>query len=167
VGVNDLAGVPINTGVTLNTLFTNGVNGGNGGSELAFSFTIAGFGTFVETANPVLLNSISIGNSQGVSYFLVGNFTPTFGGFTPGPASFRVSFEESAQGDSISYAGSGTFASPPERVSVPEPGILALMGLGFGGLAFIRRRRDSRIRRRLPSGLPARVLRENPRLLTS
>lgn len=79
-------------------------------------------------------------SSDNLSYTLLGGFSATnnqidFGSFG-GPVSYvrltNTSQEVSADIDAL-Y---GNFAA-----SVPEPGILALLGLGFAGLAATRRRK--------------------------
>ncbi len=142
VGGSALAVIPISTAVTLNTLFPKGVNGGNGGSEPAFSFTITSYGTFVEVGTPLLEASTSTGQSEGAEYYLLGTFTPTalLGG-TAGAASFDVSYTETVGTSSNSYSGSGTFSTPPTQpsVAVAEPGSMAVLGSGLLGLGLLTR----------------------------
>ena len=145
-GGGDLSGVAAGTAVTFNTLFPGGTDGGNGGSEPAFSFTITGFGTFTATADPTLVAHSATGQSQGDEYYILGTFAPTFGSFTPGASSFDVSFTETVGQNSISYSGSGTFASPPAPPppppSSPEPITISLFGAGLVALGVVRRRRN-------------------------
>ena len=66
-------------------------------------------------------------------------------GFTPGPASFDVSFTRSTASNDASNAqvastsGSGTLASPPAAVSVKEPASLLLLGPALLGMAVHKR----------------------------
>jgi hypothetical protein len=146
VGGGDLSVIPAGTDVTFNTLFPLGVDGGNGGAEPAFSFTLVGFGTFTATADPLLESSNATGQSEGDDYYVLGEFVPGAGlsAFTAGPASFDVSFTETFGTTSTSYSGSGTFASPPATPpSIPEPATIALFGAGLIGLGVMGRSRKS------------------------
>ena len=90
--------------------------------------------------------------STSIEAYLLGIFSPagTLGGFTPGPASFDVSFTRSAASNDpnnmqvASISGSGTLASPPTAVPVGEPASLLLIGPALMGLA-VRKRRTARM----------------------
>lgn len=145
-GAGDFAVIPGGTQVAMNgALYLYTALGGLGGS--AFSFSIGDFGIFTETAAPLILAQGVSASSTSIEAYLLGVFAPSgvLGAFTPGPASFDVSFTRSASlgngADVASTSGSGTLASPPSSVSVPEPSSWALLGVGPALLTLLRLRR--------------------------
>ena len=148
---------PYNTATTLQ-LFAGGISGGSlvtlsvndsnqfqvGSTTVQFSSSTFGYyltgpgGTFYSQAN---LNG---GNEQMVSYQGDGDKIklPTRPAAVWGPSSYLLAWEDqSLTGDSdkdyndmVIYVESVT--------KVPEPGSLALLGLGLSGLAFVSRRKQ-------------------------
>jgi len=156
-GAGDFRVIPAGTTVMVSSpLYLHSALGGL--DDAAFSFAIGNFGTFVATAAPRVLGRSVTASSTGLDAYLLGLFSPAglLAEFTPGPASFHVSFTRSVStaGDSstpevASTSGSGTFASPPAPVptAVPEPGSLPLLAIGPALLCLTRRRQDGTRRR--------------------
>lgn len=145
-GAGDFAVIPGGTSVAVNgALHLYTALGGLGSS--AFSFSIGGYGVFTETAAPLILAQGASATSTSIEAYLLGIFSPSeaLGTFTAGPASFDVSFTRSASSgngmDVASTSGSGTLASPPSPISVPEPSSWALLGIGPALLTLLRMRR--------------------------
>lgn len=155
-GAGDFRVIPAGTTVALSSpLYLHSALGGL--NDAAFSFAIGDFGTFVSTAAPRILDRSVTASSTGLDAYLLGLFSPAglLAEFTPGPASFHVSFTRSVSsaGDAgapevASTSGSGTFASPPSPVptAVPEPGSLPLLVIG-PALLFLTMRCKSGMRR--------------------
>lgn len=147
-GAGDFAAIPYGTGVATNgALHLHTALGGL--ADAAFSFTIGGFGTFTETAAPQIVARGVTASSTGIEAYLLGVFSPAgaLAAFTPGPASFDVSFTRSAsvQDGAVvaSTSGSGTLASPPAAVPVGEPASWGLLGMGMAALGLARVRRPA------------------------
>lgn len=133
VGTGDLstivAGNPI-TGLTNPFTLSNGNT---------FDFTLTGFGSFTGTTSGTLLTPGSDEQNRTIRFFGLGEFAPTFGGFTAGPASITGAFTQSGGADgAVSFSFS--FASPPQTDVLPAPATLALFGLGLVGIGLAKRR---------------------------
>ena len=145
-GAGDFGVISAVTQVVVNgPLYLYSAFGGLG--DAAFSFNIGGYGTFVETAAPRILNSNLTATSTSIEAYLLGIFSPSaaLGDFIAGPASFDVSFTRSAATNDAnnvqvaSISGSGTLASPPAPLPVGEPASLLLLGPALIGM-MVRRR---------------------------
>ena len=146
-GAGDFRAVPAGTGVAVNgPLYLYSALGGLG--DAAFSFNVGEYGTFIETAAPRILNSALTATSTSIEAYLLGIFSPAgaLSGFTPGPASFDVSFTRSAASNDsnnmqvASISGSGTLASPPPPVPGGGPASLLQLGPARLGVAIRNRR---------------------------
>lgn len=93
------------------------------------------FGGFTGAVNSVTLSA------NVVSFYALGTFSPSFGGYDAGDASVTFSFTQTGGADSA-VSGSFSLASPPS--GVPEPATWGMMiaGAGMAGAA-VRRRRSS------------------------
>lgn len=130
-GTGDLSGVPFGNPVTgIADPFTLA-------DGQAFSFTLVGFGSFSGTTS--LTTVTGPATARIGSFYALGTFTPSFGGFTAGPASVTASLTQTGgAGSAVSFGF--TFASPPTP-TVPAPAALAVFGLGLMGLGLARRAR--------------------------
>lgn len=154
--------------ISSNTAFTfqeksDGCEGKNGkcisfttpstGSLQTFTFDIGSvnaFGIFLGDLGTMGITQLTLTNSNGAitSYKfdkLTSNNELYFGIFDPMTAFTSVSLSNSRSGDvvfidNVSWGKSPVIA--PQSASVPEPGMLALLGACFAGIALARRRRD-------------------------
>lgn len=105
-------------------------------SSLTIGDTVAGFGTFVSSANVV--DSQVPNFSRTIAF--TGTFTPTNNTLFPGaqatPANLTITINQSGS----SFSGSFTIAMNPPA-AVPEPASMAIFGLGAIGIAARRFRR--------------------------
>jgi hypothetical protein len=131
-GNGDFAGLSFPIALSATTLNLANITG--------FTFSAVGFGSFA-TSGFTIQSTSSNANTETESIFLSGIFSPDFGGFTPGAASYVLSLTESTINGLTSFSGSGTFASPPIPNRVAEPTTLAIIGTSLAGLGMIRRRK--------------------------
>jgi hypothetical protein len=113
------------------------------GSPTGFTFSNPTFGTFTETAAPVMISQGLVGNVvQSETFYILGSYVGGPVGSIATPASFTIGFTQNG-GATNSVSASGTLTIPPS--SVPEPGSMALLSIGllvFGGYRLRQRFAD-------------------------
>ena len=133
-GTGDLAGISVATPLTTSSIAATS------GSAVTFG---SAFGSFAGTVTSTQFDAPTALN-RVVSVTALGNFTPAgvLNSFDPGAMSLTFSATQTllATGGPAAISASYTIASPPAISQVPEPGALALVGLGLAGLAMTRRR---------------------------
>ena len=137
VTTDDFNGIPSSSPFSGGTFTLNTMTG--------FNFSSATYGTFTQTAAPILT---SVGTSNGVltseAFYIMGTYQGGAVGALAEPASFTVSFTQNG-GPGNSISASGTLNIPPFG-TVPEPASFALLligTLGTGALSLLRRRHAS------------------------
>lgn len=137
-GVGDMAAIALPATLAMGPVI-------NFGDFTTFGWSNAALGTFTPTS--VIFSQSTAHPNASVTYDVVGTFTVgTFwdnynGGTTVLSANQTWSLTQTGSTTSA-VSISGTFHSP--RLTVPEPGIIALLGLGLAGIGLIRRRNGQR-----------------------
>jgi hypothetical protein len=126
-------------GLTAGTLFSDGSF--TLGVPTGFTFSNATFGTFTETAAPIMISQgVVDGVVQSETFQLLGNYVGGPVGATATPSSFTIGFtQDGGPGNSVS--ASGTLTIPPVA-AVPEPASVIMLSMGIlavGGYGLRRR----------------------------
>lgn len=114
----------------------------------AVQFSSSMFGYYLGTTTTTFYSQASQngGNEQMVSYqgdgdkvnWLGGGFTPA----TWGPSSYLLAWEDTSLSGGSDSDYNDMVVYVESVTKVPEPGSLALLGLGLSGLAFVSRRKQ-------------------------
>lgn len=141
VAISNDAGTPSTANAELNVIIT--ITDDNGGTVFSWSpdGDVGGITGGIENADPFSLNQSievsSAGASQSIGNAPTGDISPAaFGVFSAstavlGAGTYTISLDMSS------------LINVTTAAQVPQPGILALMGLGLAGLGFSRRRKAS------------------------
>lgn len=135
---------PVPAGLIAGTLLTLGAGAANFLVPATFNWSDPAVGTFVATS-ATLLGTSNVSNNASATWDVVGTYTVGALWTNPGAVltanSTWVMSQTGGPGNSISIGG--TFHAPQAVIRIPEPGIIALFGLGLAGLGLIRRRKVS------------------------
>ncbi|APW59687.1 PEP-CTERM sorting domain-containing protein [Paludisphaera borealis] len=120
-GNGDFSVVPLSTDFGPNTVDVTNLS--------AFTLTNATYGKFTATSGTV----VGTPTSGFINIYILGTFTPLFGGFGPSPASVQITITSSSLGG---LSEAITINAPP--TSIPEPASIAMAGIGLAAAGLVR-----------------------------
>jgi len=121
------------TYVPSNTDINAGVTVPVGTGASTFSIGSTSFGTFTATSETINFQGSGFANLTFLGTFTPGTDFPS--SITASPATLKISFTQTADGDPISESGTLSMTS-----AVPEPSSLTLLGIGISSFIAFRRR---------------------------